>query len=171
MPAPASTVVLVGTNRYPTDSIAAVPYDYLKSSPDSCRSVNLLPFPTTPPIRPSPKQPSLSPSQSPSAHSDDLVSVSSQLPADPQYQSQSTSTMERPEMKTWCSACNIGFSQQQVLRRHFKDKHEAKNRCQFCTSFTWSRGRPYLYRNHLRVRHSSSPIPVFERSAQNGSRN
>ena len=169
VPGPASTVAQVGTNRYPADSATAVPYDYRKSTSDgSCGSVNLLPLPTIPLICPSPKQPSLSPSKSLSASPNDLVSVSPPLPADPRYQSQSTSTMEQPEMKTWCSVCNVGFSQQQVLRRHFKDKHETRNRCQFCTSFTWSRGRPYLYRNHLRVRHSSSPPLALERSAQHG---
>ena len=155
VPAPVSVAVPVGTNRYPADSVVAVPYDYRKSNSDgSCGPVYLLSSHSIPPIRFSPRQPSLSPSQSPSACPDDLFSVSSSLPADPQYQSQSTSTMEGSAMKTWCSVCNVGFSQQQVLRRHFKDKHETKNRCQFCTSFTWSRGRPYLYRNHLRVRHS-----------------
>ena len=54
-----------------------------------------------------------------------------------------------------CSHCGIHFTQPQVLTRHMKDKHEDKGTCSHCPSFKWSRGRPHLYRKHLRVKHSS----------------
>ncbi|KAH9032384.1 hypothetical protein EDB83DRAFT_2419020 [Lactarius deliciosus] len=71
----------------------------------------------------------------------------------PQSQGRSADTTERCEKKNWCSLCKIYFSQPQVLGRHKKDKHELKEPCSFCTSFKWSRGRPYLYKKHLRIRH------------------
>ncbi|KAH8995864.1 hypothetical protein EDB86DRAFT_1070050 [Lactarius hatsudake] len=80
--------------------------------------------------------------------------VASLIPTSvPQSQGRSADTTERCEKKNWCSLCKIYFSQSQVLGRHKKDKHELKEPCSFCTSFKWSRGRPYLYKKHLRIRH------------------
>ncbi|KAH9171143.1 hypothetical protein EDB89DRAFT_1175882 [Lactarius sanguifluus] len=69
-----------------------------------------------------------------------------------------------------CRVCGISFTQLQVLNRHMKDKHEDKMSCPHCLNFKWSRGRPYLYRRHLRARHSglasSEDPPVGTRNAQ-----
>ncbi|KAH9031191.1 hypothetical protein EDB84DRAFT_176701 [Lactarius hengduanensis] len=35
-----------------------------------------------------------------------------------------------------------------------KDKHEDQESCAHCSIFKWSRGRPHLYRRHLRAKHS-----------------
>ncbi|KAI9454309.1 hypothetical protein BJY52DRAFT_1225179 [Lactarius psammicola] len=53
-----------------------------------------------------------------------------------------------------CLICGNRFTQSQVLNRHMKDKHEDKGSCVHCPNFKWSRGRPYLYRRHLRTKHS-----------------
>ncbi|KAI9433821.1 hypothetical protein H4582DRAFT_948889 [Lactarius indigo] len=58
------------------------------------------------------------------------------------------------ETKNRCPLCGTCFTQPQVLNRHMKDKHEDKGSCGYCSSFKWSRGRPHLYRKHLRVKHS-----------------
>ncbi|KAH9056757.1 hypothetical protein EDB87DRAFT_1169545 [Lactarius vividus] len=80
--------------------------------------------------------------------------VTSSIPKSvPQSQGPSADTTQRHGKKNWCSLCEIDFSQSQVLGRHKKDKHELKKPCSFCTSFKWSRGRPYLYKKHLRMRH------------------
>ncbi|KAH9015989.1 hypothetical protein EDB85DRAFT_2023139, partial [Lactarius pseudohatsudake] len=60
-----------------------------------------------------------------------------------------------------CRSCWVIFAQRQGLSRHRKDKHEPKNRCDFCTDFTWSKGRHYIYRRHLQEEHRdvvSSPV-------------
>ncbi|KAH9024148.1 hypothetical protein EDB85DRAFT_2277667 [Lactarius pseudohatsudake] len=86
--------------------------------------------------------------------------VASSIPTSvPQSQGRIADTTERCAKKTWCSLCKIGFSQSQVLSRHKKDKHELKESCSFCTSFKWSRGRPYLYKKHLRMRHFQNTPP------------
>lgn len=82
----------------------------------------------------------------------DLLSLYSAPPAAPQRQSRAVNMRKRCEIKYWCSDCGIGCSQSQVLGRHIKDKHQTKQSCPFC-SFTWSRGRPHLYKKHLQMRH------------------
>ena len=77
----------------------------------------------------------------------------------PQSQNRNTGAMERREKKNWCSLCQREFSQLQVLSRHIKDKHKDKESCLYCSSFKWSQGRPYIYRNHLRVQHPQFPSP------------
>ncbi|KAH9015997.1 hypothetical protein EDB85DRAFT_2023151 [Lactarius pseudohatsudake] len=52
-----------------------------------------------------------------------------------------------------CRSCWVVFAQRQSLSRHHKDKHEPKNQCSFCTEFTWSKGRHYVYRRHLQEEH------------------
>jgi DNA-directed RNA polymerase subunit RPC12/RpoP len=52
-----------------------------------------------------------------------------------------------------CCSCGAEFSQSQGLSRHNKDKHEPRNPCRFCASFTWSQGRLYSYKKHLRDKH------------------
>ncbi|KAH9024146.1 hypothetical protein EDB85DRAFT_1988533 [Lactarius pseudohatsudake] len=58
------------------------------------------------------------------------------------------------EKQHHCLLCGISFTQSQVLNRHMKDKHEDKESCAHCSTFKWSRGRPHLYRRHLRAKHS-----------------
>lgn len=57
------------------------------------------------------------------------------------------------EKKNRCPLCGIRFTQSQVLNRHMKDKHEDKGSCAHCSRFKWSRGRPHLYKRHLRAKH------------------
>ncbi|KAI9432545.1 hypothetical protein H4582DRAFT_1098998 [Lactarius indigo] len=73
-----------------------------------------------------------------------------------------------------CSSCRAIFAQRQGLSRHRKDKHEPKNRCGFCTVFTWSKGRHYNYQRHLREEHpyavqspSASATPTMRRRGVN----
>ena len=58
------------------------------------------------------------------------------------------------EEPNYCHHCRVSFTQPQGFRRHLKDMHEDKESCTHCSSFKWSRGRPYLYRRHLRLKHS-----------------
>ena len=62
-----------------------------------------------------------------------------------------TTVAEEPN---YCHYCRVSFTQPQGFRRHLKDMHEDKESCTHCSSFKWSRGRPYLYRRHLRLKHS-----------------
>ncbi|KAH9031180.1 hypothetical protein EDB84DRAFT_176338 [Lactarius hengduanensis] len=52
-----------------------------------------------------------------------------------------------------CRPCDTEFSQSQGLSRHNRDKHEPRNPCRFCESFTWPRGRLYSYTKHLQNKH------------------
>ena len=83
--------------------------------------------------------------------SDPLAAYPAQ-PVVPQRQDRAGNTKKRSEKKYRRAHCGIGCSQSQVLSRHIRDKHETKKLCLFC-SFTWSRGRPHLYKEHLKVRH------------------
>jgi DNA-directed RNA polymerase subunit RPC12/RpoP len=65
-----------------------------------------------------------------------------------------------------CSSCGRGFSQSQVLRRHMKDKHKPQLTCPHCSSFTWSQGRPYLFRYHLQMQHPQIAPPEFRQRFQ-----
>ena len=61
---------------------------------------------------------------------------------------------EEPARKLYkCCSCGAEFSQSQGLSRHNKDKHEPRNPCRFCASFTWSQGRLYSYKKHLQDKH------------------
>jgi hypothetical protein len=81
-------------------------------------------------------------------------------PASTSIQQDRTTVTEEPN---FCHLCNISFTQSQVFRRHLKDKHEDKESCTHCSSFKWSRGRPHLYRTHLKLQHpdvtSSEDLP------------
>jgi hypothetical protein len=70
-------------------------------------------------------------------------------PASTTIQQDRTTVAEEPN---FCHRCSISFTQPQVFRRHLKDKHEDKESCTHCSSFKWSRGRPHLYRKHLRLK-------------------
>ncbi|KAI9433825.1 hypothetical protein H4582DRAFT_948970 [Lactarius indigo] len=98
-------------------------------------------------------------SRSPPAYPSDFLAVHSSSQATPQHQSRAANTKKRPEKKYWCSSCRSGFSQSQVLGRHIKDKHETKRTCHHCKSFTWSGGRPHLYREHLQMQHPQLVLP------------
>ena len=63
-------------------------------------------------------------------------------------------------LKTYrCGVCDMGFSQRQGLNRHIRDIHGPANVCQHCHTFTWSSGRQYLYRTHLRKEHPEVVYP------------
>jgi hypothetical protein len=57
------------------------------------------------------------------------------------------------EEPNFCHLCCVSFMQLQVFCQHLKDKHEDKESCTHCSSFKWSRGRPHLYRRHLKLKH------------------
>ena len=78
------------------------------------------------------------------------IEASSVPPALPQRQSMNATVAEK---ENCCPLCDIRFTQSQVLNRHMKDKHGDKESCAYCSNFKWSRGRPYTYRRHLRVKH------------------
>ena len=84
-------------------------------------------------------------------------------------QSRATNAENRPEKKYWCSSCESGFTQPQVLSRHMKDTHETKRSCSHCISqgsnFTFSRGRPYIYRKHLAMQHPEIAPPQVRQKA------
>jgi hypothetical protein len=96
------------------------------------------------------------------------------LQAAPQPQSRAENAEEPPEKKYWCSepGCGRGFTLPQVLGRHMKDMHETKESCSHCF-FTYSRGRPYVYRKHLARQHPEIDPPEVPqkdpRSAMEGS--
>ena len=95
-------------------------------------------------------------------------SPSPPLQAVPQ-QSRATNAEGRSKKKYWCSSCESGFTQPQVLSRHMKDTHETKRSCSHCLSqgsnFTFSRGRPYVYRKHLAKQHPEiAPTEVRQKT-------
>ncbi|KAH9170774.1 hypothetical protein EDB89DRAFT_1234179 [Lactarius sanguifluus] len=106
-------------------------------------------------------------SRSPPVYASDFLAAHSPSQETPQHQSRAENTKKQREKKYWCPGCRSGFSQSQVLGRHIKDKHETKQTCPICVSFTWSRGRPYLYREHLQMRHHLAVPPEVR---QKGSR-
>jgi len=74
-------------------------------------------------------------------------------------QSESINSAAEIKKQSRCPICGVNFTQPQVRNRHMKDKHEEKESCAHCPSFKWSRGRPHLYRKHLRVKHSGLDLP------------
>ncbi|KAI9433806.1 hypothetical protein H4582DRAFT_2060498 [Lactarius indigo] len=84
----------------------------------------------------------------------DLVASALDLPSQSCTPQDGGMRVEKMAKKQYqCSSCRAIFSQRQGLSRHRKDKHEPKNRCGFCTVFTWSKGRNYNYQRHLREEH------------------
>lgn len=160
----------VGTYRYRGDDVEAViPSDLQSSRQLSHRPLSkprsyLVPEPYfgTRPISPL--------SRPPPAYASANYSSSPLLQAAPQLQNQATNA-ERPKKKYWCSICGGDYSLPQVLVRHVKDMHEPKESCSHCLSqglsFTFSRGRPYVYRRHLTRQHPELVPPEVR---QKGSR-
>lgn len=147
--------------RHPANNVGVVvSYKFQNSIPQALKR----PRCTRPPKQASPSQPGFDLGQGiappSSARPYNHLTEPSIQSRVPQSQSQSAHAMERHDKKTWCSVCEVDFSQSQVLSRHKKDKHSAKKSCSFCPSFKWSKGRPYLYRNHMRMRHPEIPLPV-----------
>lgn len=162
MHTPVSMAIPIDTNRYPADNagMGAMSYGFQDSNSQTLNGSRCaLPPEPEPQLRFGREQAILPPSRSSSVHLNGPLVASSISSIVPQSQSRSANTMERCEKKNWCSHCEIGFSQSQVLGRHIKDKHKTKDSCPLCTSFKWSRGRPYLYRKHLRIRHPEIPPP------------
>ena len=87
------------------------------------------------------------------------------LQAAPQLRSRAKNAEDQPEKKYRCSSCGKGFTQPQVLGRHVKDIHETKASCSHCLSFTFSRGRPYLYQKHLARDHPEIAPPEVQETA------
>ena len=87
------------------------------------------------------------------------------LQAAPQLRSRTTNAEGRPVQKYRCSSCGRRFTQPQVLGRHVKDMHETKESCSHCVSFTFSRGRPYVYRKHLAREHPEVASPEVQEEA------
>jgi len=165
----ASVVTPVGTDRYQGNGVGAV----ISYNPqESSRQASYRPRRI---LRPGPvprpyfdiRQPSLSSSRPPPVYASNFLTSSSPMQATPQHQSRAANTKKRPENKYSCDSCGSSFSQSQVLGRHIKDRHETKQTCLFCVSFTWSRGRPHLYREHLQTRHPQFAPPEVR---QKGSR-
>ncbi|KAH9057529.1 hypothetical protein EDB87DRAFT_1021684 [Lactarius vividus] len=145
----ASVVTPIGADGYQANEVEAIdPYGPQESN----YQVSYRPHPVLPPspmLQPyfGTRQPSLS-SRSPPVHASGFLAAHSPSQETPRHQSRAANTKKRREKKYWCPSCKSGFSQSQVLGRHIKDKHEAKQTCRHCVSFTWSKGRPYLYRKH-----------------------
>lgn len=157
----------VGTNRYRDNEVEAIiPYGHQSSCqlshqprpkprshpvPESYFSER--PIPAGSLSRPSPVYASTNYSSSPP------------LQAAPRHRSRAGNAEERPEKKYWCSelGCRRGYTQPQGLGRHVKDVHETKDLCTHCLSqglsVPFSRGRPYLYRNHLKTQHREIALP------------
>ena len=95
------------------------------------------------------------------------IEASPVLPALPQSGSIGTTVAEKENR---CHLCGIRFTQSQVLNRHMRDKHEDKMSCPYCLSFKWSRGRPYLYRRHLHVKHLEVTVGISAGARQYGPR-
>ncbi|KAI9454301.1 hypothetical protein BJY52DRAFT_1417921 [Lactarius psammicola] len=160
----------VGTDRYRDNDVEAIiSYGPQESSRQASYRPRCI-------LRPDPvprayigtMQPSSSSRLSP-VHASNSLAAPSPMQATSRHQSRAVNTKKRAEKKYWCFSCGSGFSQSQVLGRHIKDKHETKETCRFCESFTWSRGRPHLYREHLKLRHPQSQVAPPE-VRQKGSR-
>ena len=160
---PAIMATPIDKNRHPANNTGVVvSYKFQNSISQALKG----PRCTLPPEQAPPSQPGLylgqaivPPHFSSSACPYDHLTAPSTKSRAPQSQSRSADAMERHEKKTWCSLCEVDFSQSQVLSRHKKDIHNAKESCLFCSTFKWSQGRPYLYRNHLRIRHPEILLP------------
>ena len=159
-----STAIPFDTNQYPVNNAGVVVdscgFQDAGNNPKAFNGPRCEPPPGST-LRPcfGPRQTILLPSLSSSVHPNNPLVASSISSGLPRSQYRSANAAERCEKKTWCSLCETDFSQPQVLGRHKKDKHEIKESCLYCTSFKWSRGRPYLYRKHLRTRHAQIPLP------------
>ncbi|KAN0140652.1 hypothetical protein V8E53_001479 [Lactarius tabidus] len=153
----------IGTNRYRDNAVEAViPYDLQSSFQLSHRPRRKPRYQPVPePYFGARPVPSLSP-PSP-VYASTNYSSSSPLQAAPHPGA--ANEEEQPEKKYWCSkpGCGRGFTLPQVLGRHVKDMHEAKESCSICLSqgslFTFSRGRPYVYRKHLEKQHREIALP------------
>ena len=150
---PVSMSLPIDMNLHPANNAGVVaPHDPQVSNPQ------LLNGPlSAPPPEPA-SQPRLGPRVAILHHNEYLIA--SPMPSRaPQNQSTSANATGQCKKKNWCSLCDFHFSQPQVLSRHMKDKHEDKGSCSFCSCFKWSRGRPYIYIYHLRMRHPQIPLP------------
>ncbi len=146
----------VGADRCQANDVATI-VSYRPQEHTSYRLRRVL-FPSQDPrIYPGTRQSSLSSRSLASlVYSSNHLAVSSSSQVTPQRRSRprAADPRKRSEKKYWCPICGSGFSQSQVLGRHVKDKHESRQSCPqaFCP-FTWSRGRPHLYRRHLQTQH------------------
>lgn len=141
----------IDMNRHPANNAGVVmPYDPQDSNSQSLNGLLSAPPPESAP------QPCLGLVAAILPPNNYLI-VSPMPSRAPQSQSRSANATGQCEKKNWCSLCELHFSQPQVLSHHMKDKHEDKESCVFCSSFKWSRGRPYLY-SHLRMQHPKIPL-------------
>ena len=165
MPTFESLASPVDTNRYRDNDVEAIAL--YGSQKGSCHPSY------KPPriLRPDPpyitSQQILSSSQTSTVYAGNYRATPPPLQVTPQLRIGAINTQERPKKKYLCPDCKRGFSQSQVLGRHIKDMHQLKRSCSHCLSFTFSRGRPYLYRNHLATHH---PEVALLEVRQRGSR-
>jgi len=133
----------------------------------------ILPVPVPEPYYFGAMKPNLSSSQSPSVYASNNYAVSPPTQAVPHFQSRASNTKEKPDKKYFCPRCESGFTLPQMLSRHIKDMHEAKETCSHSScSFTFSRGRPYIYQKHIEKKHHGldPEVPPPPEVRQKGSR-
>ncbi|KAH8995863.1 hypothetical protein EDB86DRAFT_2920950 [Lactarius hatsudake] len=163
----ASVVTPVGTNGYRDKNVEAIiPYDPQGSSCQMSYDPRCILHPGSVPQPYFDTSQTSLPSHFPPVYASNLLPAYSPSQATPQHQNRAPNAKKRHKKKFWCPGCKSGFSQPQVLGRHIKDKHEAKQTCPFCVSFTWSRGRPHLYREHLQVRHPQVVPPEIRQKVR-----
>ena len=152
-----------GTKGYRNND-AIIPYGFQSSGHPSHRprrKTRSHPFPESyADIMPIP-----STSWSSPAYASTNYSSSPPLQTAPQPQTRAANAEGRLVRKYWCArlGCGRGYTLPQVLGRHVKDMHETKISCPQClskgVSFTYSSGRPYVYRKHVESKHPESVPP------------
>lgn len=168
MSAFASVVSPVETDRYRDNEVEEIaPYGSQKSSFH-------LSYKPRRALRPDPVlQPYFTRQQVPSSsrpspvYASKFHAASPPLGAAPLFQRRAINIQERPEKKYLCPNCGRGFSQSQGLGRHIKDMHKSKQKCSHCSSFKFSRGRPYAYRNHLETHHPEIAVLEVRKRSSN----
>ncbi|KAI9433824.1 hypothetical protein H4582DRAFT_948930 [Lactarius indigo] len=170
MHTPTSAAAQIDPSQYPVDNArtGVVSYNFQDGGSQALSGSRCAPSPEPErQLRFGREQVTLTASLTPIVQPNSPLVASSVISSVPLGQGRSADAMERCEKKNWCSLCEVDFSQPQVLSRHKKDKHKSKESCAFCKSFKWSRGRPYLYKRHLRTQHFQIlPTDVRQKSSK-----
>lgn len=144
MPAFPSVASSVRTNRYRCNNVEPMISYGLQ---EICRQVSYKPRPILRPY-------SILSSSSPStAYASSFRTAPSPFPATGRFQSRVKNGQQRPSKKYSCFICEGEFTLPQMLSRHMKDVHYPKETCSYCQFFTFSRGRRYIYRQHVKKYH------------------